>query len=584
MNGGQIYNTWQTFSGAVTTAGVTFNSSDTVGIVCGKIDAQIGTGVSVGCDIETFNCCRQEPCYCYEIFSGGGTYNTQTDCQPVCCPPPPMGWECTPPQFPQTIGTCLFVPWGLNNTWAQCIQTCTGETSWDCQPGLDQVVGIDSPNCGAATTYINPGVPMNTLQALTFSLTNLPSVNYELMYNLHNTTFGAGTNTCVDPTTGYYFRVNVRPTWFTPGGIYIPTNPQVFSTNWVGTINYLNTTYQNSGNGSQSTATPFNIGMTILDIENMMKATDPNYGITWDNSHGRIGTVAESCSCDVTTCDCVEVSGPGGQYPTYADCIPPCCQVEEPTYDCEINGCVDPGGGYGYYTGATALQDCQDVCYEWACTETTSTNCSNSIPLEFYGNLQYIYGELNLTNTLPRTNVKLGVGLTPPATMWQWAQSNQPGNVLIDFFGNPEEQYAPYNVYLNSQTGRYNMQEQFVSNYKMNTTTIGPQSVLTGNSISTYCTSPNGKWWKPTGIGVVNKTTGAVLLTPTLTWTDVVFQTMFTYPGVATYLGINTSATNALEQMLLKQPYQINDALENAPNGFALLNGELRLYGEGCLC
>ena len=59
---------------------------------------------------------------------------------------------------------------------------------------------------------------------------------------------------------------------------------------------------------------------------------------------------------------------------------------------------------------------------------------------------------------------------------------------------------------------------------------------------------------------------------------------MFTYPGVATYLGINTSATNALEQMLLKQPYQINDALENAPNGFALLNGELRLYGEGCLC
>lgn len=586
VNGGQTYNTWQTFSGAVTTAGVTFNSTDSVMTVCGKIDNQIG-GTGIGCNIETFNCCRQEPCYCYEIFSGGGTYNTQTDCQPVCCPPPPMGWDCTPPIFPQTIGTCLFVPYGLHATWNDCIQNCTGETSWNCQPGLSEVIGIDSPNCGAATTYINPGVPMGPLQALAFSLANFPMINYELMYNLHNSTFGAGTNNCIDPVSGYYYKVNIRPSWYTPGGIYDSTNIQVWSLDWANTIDYLNTTYQNSGNGSQTTTTPFFVGMTITDIESMMADTDPNYGITWGTNHGRIGTVSQNCSCTVTPCDCVEVSGPGGQYPTYADCIPPCCEVEEPTYDCEINGCIDPGGGYGYYTGATALQDCQDVCYEWVCSETTSINCSNLIPLEFYGNLQYIYGELNLQNIQPRTNVHLGGGLIPPATIWQWAQPNNPGNVIIDFFGNGQDQYSPYDIHLNTITGKYNMQQEDVSNYKMDTTTIGPESVLTGNSIANYCTSPHGKWWRPTGIGVVDKSTGAVLVSPQNTWANLLSQVIVDYPNVCVHLGLATTTANVtgcLDAMLLKQPYHVNDALENTPNGFALLKGELRLYGEGCLC
>jgi hypothetical protein len=202
VNGGQTYNTWQTFSGAATTAGVTFNPSDSVQTVCNKIDQQIG-GTGLGCIIQTYDCCSSDPCYCYELFSGGGTYQTQQACQPICCPPPPMGWECTPPVFPQTIGTCLYVPYGTEPTWNDCIQNCTGETSWNCVPGVTQVIGIDSTNCGAGKTEMNPGVPMSQIDAFEFALMNHPTVDFDDLYFLQNSAFGVGANACIDPLTGF---------------------------------------------------------------------------------------------------------------------------------------------------------------------------------------------------------------------------------------------------------------------------------------------------------------------------------------------------------------------------------------------
>ena len=594
VNGGQTYNTWQTFSGAATTAGVTFNPSDSVQTVCNKIDQQIG-GTGLGCIIQTYDCCSSDPCYCYELFSGGGTYQTQQACQPICCPPPPMGWECTPPVFPQTIGTCLYVPYGTEPTWNDCIQNCTGETSWNCVPGVTQVIGIDSTNCGAGKTEMNPGVPMSQIDAFEFALMNHPTVDFDDLYFLQNSAFGVGANACIDPLTGFFFRILKAPTWFAPGGIYDPmqAGPPA-SNNWVDVINYLNDAYITSGNGSVP-PNPFHLGMTLLDIADMMVTTDPNWSITWDTptiSWAGIGSIVGNCECIVTPCDCVEVAGNTGQYPTYASCIPPCCQVPDETFDCTINGCVDPGGGYGHFTGPTALQDCEDVCWEWACNQVSSTNCMSTIPLEFYGNLQYNYGAGGYLNILPRTNVNIANTGVPPANVWQWAQKQQPGNVIIDFFGNPEDQYAPYDVYLNSVTGRYNMQEQSLDNYKMDTTTLGPASLLTGNVINTYCTSPNGRWWKPTGIGVVHRTTGAVIVSPHTTYASLVGQILTDYPEVCVQLGGGTAnpspslqnLTGCLENMLNTQPYELNFAIGQATVGFTQLNGEFRLYGEGCVC
>jgi len=195
----------------------------------------------------------------------------------------------------------------------------------------------------------------------------------------------------------------------------------------------------------------------------------------------------------------------------------------------------------------------------------------------------------------------------PPANMWQWAQKQQPGNVIIDFFGNPETLGVPYGTslypqFLNTVTSTngtvpcsnpgttgciYNMQLQDISNYKMDTTIIGPESVLTGPNINNYCTSPNGRWWRPTGMGVVDRTSGAVLVPPQHSWYALIKLLVTTYPAVCTQMGFPAGTPNpqpCIEDMLGVQPYEINFSLLGTPLGFGTLNGEFRLYGEGCVC
>lgn len=614
INGGFKYNTWQSFSGAVTTAGVTFNSTDTVATVCSKIGNQLGGATA--CKMEVFNCCRDESCYCYELFAPGGLYTNEPDCLTVCCPVIPYGWECTMPTPPATIGICSYVPYGLSLTWQDCIIDCTGTTSWNCVPGIEQEPGVDSQNCGAGKIEMNPGVAMDGFQAIMWAI-NVPSTDWGDMYYLTNSSFGMPTNACIDPVTGYFYRVDVRFGWACPGGIYDHSqmwNWVIFT--WNDMIDYFNTTYQNLGNGSQPTPNPFYLGMTEVDIFQMMRDTDPGWGTTWEVPGGcfrQLAIAQGTCKCIVTDCDCVEIPGNTGQYPTYTLCIPPCCQVPTVSYDCTINGCIDPGGGYGHFQGVSALVDCEAVCWEWACNnQNISSNCANLIALEFFGNLQYLYGALGLTNTQPRTNVNINnTGSSSPYwpanTMWEWAQAVQPGNVIIDFFGGPETLGVPYGTYLypqflNTVTSTngtvpcsnpgtpgcvYNMQFQDISNYKMDTTIIGPESVLTGTTVNNYCSSPNGKWWRPTGIGVVDRTSGAVLITPQLTWYALIKLLVVTYPDICTQMGFPAGTPNpqpCIEDMLGVQPHEINFHLLGTPLGFLTLNGEFRLYGEGCVC
>ena len=584
INGGFKYNTWQSFSGAVTTAGVTFNSTDTVATVCSKIGNQLGGATY--CKVETFNCCRDEACYCYELFVPGGTYTNEPDCLDVCCPVIPYGWDCTMPTPPATIGICSYVPYGLSLTWQDCIIDCTGTTSWDCVPGMEEEVGIDSANCGPSMVelLINGLPAFNPMAAVLEISVNYPTIDYDQFY-WENPLTSTNPNACINPTTGNRYDHTPKPSWGNYPGIIYQYSQAIVGNNWSDFTNNLNIIYQTSGNGSQPTTTPFT-GLDKYQTAIMMCLTCPNYGVTWTHGSGApaglIGASYMHCTCIVVPCDCVEVQGNAGFYPTYALCIPPCCQVVTATYDCTINGCVDPGGGYGHFQGPTALVDCEDVCWEWACNnQNISSNCVNLIVLEFFGNLQYLYGALGLTNILPRTDVSSPVGYL------QWAQSNQSGNVLIDFFGNPTSLSAPYDIHYNNVTNVYNMQLQDISNYKMDTTVIGPESVLNGPTITNYCISPNGRWWRPTGMGVVDRTTGVVLITPQLTWYALIKLLVVTYPAVCTQMGFPAGTPNpqpCIEDMLGVQPYEINFSLLGTPAGFATLNGEFRLYGEGCEC
>jgi len=65
------------------------------------------------------------------------------------------------------------------------------------------------------------------------------------------------------------------------------------------------------------------------------------------------------------------------------------------TYNCTINGCVDPLNGTGQYIGATALADCNTLCIiTWNCNPGTGYhNCTNAVT--------YLPYTINLVVTIP---------------------------------------------------------------------------------------------------------------------------------------------------------------------------------------
>ena len=70
----------------------------------------------------------------------------------------------------------------------------------------------------------------------------------------------------------------------------------------------------------------------------------------------------DPCACDTAPCHCEEIIGTTGTFGTSALCMNVCCSID--SWNCTINGCVDPGNGTGVYQ---TLSDCLIVCEEWLC-------------------------------------------------------------------------------------------------------------------------------------------------------------------------------------------------------------------------
>ena len=103
-------------------------------------------------------------------------------------------------------------------------------------------------------------------------------------------------------------------------------------------------------------------------------------------NQGRFIAVLEPCTCyfDEDACECIEVPN-SNHYPTSAACEQVCCPSGHPiTYDCTINGCVDPGNGTGVYN-INQYADCVDECQEWICESGTTLMdaCSGQTALPF---------------------------------------------------------------------------------------------------------------------------------------------------------------------------------------------------------
>jgi hypothetical protein len=95
VTGGLEYTNWNAFYTAAA-ASFTLTTSLNALQVCESIDSQYWGSNIFGCVVDTGKCCSREDCFCYETYTTGGTFFTETQClDPIngCCPTY-TGWTC----------------------------------------------------------------------------------------------------------------------------------------------------------------------------------------------------------------------------------------------------------------------------------------------------------------------------------------------------------------------------------------------------------------------------------------------------------------------------------------------------------
>ena len=109
---------------------------------------------------------------------------------------------------------------------------------------------------------------------------------------------------------------------------------------------------------------------------------DPGDG---SGMYGSLSSCQANCQPEGWECvngSCVDTGV--GQYATYADCSNHCFPVTyNCTYDNQMITCINPGNGTGFYTGPTALNDCQN---------DPNSTCIPTPPATESWNCSYNYG------------------------------------------------------------------------------------------------------------------------------------------------------------------------------------------------
>ena len=390
VTGGFQYHNWNDFYTVAATV-TPLNTNMTVSGVCTALSNIVGTG-SYDCDIITKECCSSADCYCYELFTSGGTYLNEPDCIVDCCPI--TGWTCYYANgVPQ--GTCINVnnplpPFFLSKTDCEdpLINTqCFPETSWECITGTtiyscDPSIDLytDSPAISAnsiqypftsTTTDLN-GIPNfsppqnlggvsggNNGQGQVETIltdfnylnptTHFSSVTFE--YCSGSTASCTGTTNCFPGGSNIVYGANSYPTYRMISIAHMLVHDFTPYPSWDSFVTAA------QGLGHQIT--------TAMTSQFLWLNTTFN--------HGRFVAVIEPCTCyfDSNACECIEVPN-SNHYPTSAACEQVCCPSGHPiTYDCTINGCVDPGNGNGAYN-INQYVDCVDECQEWICESGTT--------------------------------------------------------------------------------------------------------------------------------------------------------------------------------------------------------------------
>ena len=390
-SGGWSYNNWSSFYNAVSNAGVNINANMTFSAVCDTIDTTLGSNANpasslLGCEIDFAYCCVDEECYCYELYVTGGTYNTEPECERVCCPEPRTGYTCDsvlqdcvlagPPVPPNSYVFYTDYNQCVNDLPINCppiMYDCiTGVTVYSCDPSqpIDQVSPGTLGSNGTPFTVNSPGYPFSsfTTTASQFGGTVIGHAEEVLTNPIY-----------LDPSVPFS-----SVTYEVSGTTNNPYNPPVNSAclgpnGWpvLRTISVAHPLVNNAQpyyswgdfvSAANSAGYPFPTSLPIQD---------------WGWNEWIFTT--QPCDCTPNSCICEAVIG-FGQYYTLAACELDCC-VPRTSYNCTITGCVDPGDGSGTFFGPNALINCISICKEWECNPNLTPNdpCGNRDEIPYPG-------------------------------------------------------------------------------------------------------------------------------------------------------------------------------------------------------
>ena len=352
ISGGTPFHTWQTFIDSVVAAGVTGTAAATTNSVCTMIDTQLSPWFPFGCNILTKPCCSPDDCYCYELFETGGTYNNQIDCEVVCCPLT-TGYTC------DLVSTCIG-PIAFSNVYSSwftgpsaqsdCLSWCSGTTTWDCVPAVttgtcDDAQYGEFPPTSLAFQMSTIAYPFNTC-----SITNvlgLPGAAEKVLTDI----------TYMNPNWAFS-----SVTWELGVPPVIVPSPNPCYGKFGKPLYRLMSVWENQvDNGTPYPSWGTFIaaaqadGFTVSVAQNITTLNAPNGPF-------KMQMRIEQCICNTTPCHCIEIFGTTGVFSTSALCENICCNTD--SWNCTINGCVDPGNGTGTYL---SLSDCQPICEEWLC-------------------------------------------------------------------------------------------------------------------------------------------------------------------------------------------------------------------------
>lgn len=422
MLSGTSYSTYQTFYNDAVAAGVTGIASSTVSGLCEEIGVQLAPNIynpnNNGCNITTKKCCNDSNCYCYELWFSAGTYLNSSSCLSACCDN--QGWMCsldagglnnvcipgaiqnaTPAlKWFVTQADCQaslssgFMPVGgyYLNTWNgqnvsglahECLAS-TGVTTWNCLTAstidtCDDSLGEIWTVC-PGTLGNQTGVPYNSC----------PGGCFQYPFSSSSGVIGSQGVGQVEEifTTANFWDPNVAftaATWQYDDGIYTPVKFQCNGYKFNDPLFKL----VSIGNTEVNGGTPYPSWSAFVTA-----AVAAGYAITTQQNVATANicstcwiSVVEPCECrQLSGCTCVEVVGTGGQYQTEPMCLQYCCDPID-SWDCTMNGCLDPQDGSGAYSGPQGFNDCVNDCWEWECEPggLISDSCSAKIDTGVFG-------------------------------------------------------------------------------------------------------------------------------------------------------------------------------------------------------